>query len=68
MRTPATNTGFASVSVTCKIGALCPERRDSVQVDSFCAPKPARTQSPKTVTNKRIERHDNKETTEINKK
>ncbi len=45
---PAANTGFASGGVTCKLGALC-FYSSSVQVGQFCPPKPARTQSPKTV-------------------
>jgi len=45
------NTGFASGGVTCKLGALC-FYSSSVLVDpeSFRdAPKPARTQIPKTL-------------------
>ena len=55
-RTPAHNTGFASGGLACPAlaGELCvPHLRDSVLVDPEIfrdAPKPARTQSPKTLT------------------
>jgi len=38
-RTTATNTGFASGGVTCKLGALC-FYSSSVQVDSFVLRNP----------------------------
>jgi len=53
-RITAANTGFASGTVRCKLGALC-FYSSSVQVDSFVLrteiseAKPARTQSPKTL-------------------
>ena len=46
-RTPATNTGFASGGVTCKLGALY-FYLSSVLVDSFVLRNPPERQAPKS--------------------
>jgi len=55
-RRAATNTGFASGGVTCKLGALC-FYSSVVLVDSFVLRNPARTQSPKTLCAIETNRH-----------
>ena len=47
-RKTAYNTGFASGGLTCKLGALCFQLNFSNKL-KLCVPKPARTQSPKTL-------------------